>query len=122
MEMLQRISRIFEYKLSINLNARLNRTQAMLLIIAFTGLLVVLGYFAAKQVLWSETRSFYQQKIAVLEHGSEKSNNLDNQVELALTYYLQGNTPSAQNMFQDILGQNKDNPILSMHKVENIIY
>lgn len=115
MEMLQRISRIFEYKLSINLNARLNRTQAMLLIIAFTGLLVVLGYFAAKQVLWSETRSFYQQKIAVLEHGSEKSNNLDNQVELALTYYLQGNTPRAQNMFQDILGQNKDNAVANIY-------
>lgn len=115
MEILQRISMLFEYKFNINLNTRLNRTQAMLLIISFTGLLLVLGNFAAKQVLWSETRSLYQQKIAVLEQGSEKSNNLNNQVELALAYYLQGNNSRAKAIFEEIISQNQDNAAANIY-------
>lgn len=115
MQIIPKISRIFEYRVALDLDARLSRTQALIIILMFIGLICAMGFFVAKVLLQPDNQSVYQQKIAILEQESEKNNNLETQVELALAYYLQGNTEHAQGLFEELLRQDKENAAANIY-------
>jgi len=112
----QKINNILEYKISVDLDAKLSRKKALWIIGAVTVIIFTLGYIIGETMFWGEdSRSVFDRQIDVLEQASEKPDNIRSKVDLALAYYLKGETTQAGDLFEEIISKDKDNATANIY-------
>lgn len=112
----QKIKNLLEYKISIDPNARLNRQKALRILGVVTAAVVILGYVMGEKLIWGiDNRSVYDRQIDVLQQASKNPDNPESKTDLALTYYLKGENDKAQELFEEVLKQDQDNPAANIY-------
>ncbi|HEX3032685.1 MAG TPA: tetratricopeptide repeat protein [Bacillota bacterium] len=107
-----RINNLLEYKLTPGLPKRLGIGQALLVVILFAGIILMCTAKYAEQVRSQNTTGYFSGKIRALEAHSSPG---DSRVELALAYYLQGDTAKAEQSFRQILQADPANAAASIY-------
>jgi tetratricopeptide (TPR) repeat protein len=113
----QKINNLLDYKINIDLNARLSREKAYRILGMVTVVTIISGYIIGEAFFWGlDRRGVFDRQIEVLEKASENPDNLHSKADLALAYYMKGETGKAQGLYEDVLRQDIE------HAVANIYY
>jgi tetratricopeptide (TPR) repeat protein len=110
-----KIKGFLEHKISLGLNTKISKKKAVALVITFAVLMSLIGYFIGGKIFWSEdSRSLFDRQIEVLKDTVDNHNINDN-VDLAVAYYLKGDFTAAQVLFREILKQDKNNAAANIY-------
>ncbi|PKM80993.1 MAG: hypothetical protein CVU89_11650 [Firmicutes bacterium HGW-Firmicutes-14] len=111
-----RISSILNYRITINLDKRINRNKSLALLLIVFMLLTAAGYYAGKQWIWPENRSYFEYRIDNLKEVLKKHPDSGNiRAELALTEYLNGNSAKSIGVLRDILTKEPGNQSAALY-------
>lgn len=101
---------ILNYKIEIDVNKRVNRTKALILLGMLIIVLAFVGYYVGDHWFWAKNKSYSENRIDILKEVLKKqpeSNNV--RAELAMAQYLNGNNNKAVEILRGITTQEPDN-------------
>lgn len=112
----KKITNILEYKISLDLDAGLDRKKAYKILGIVTAIVFIFVYIVGEAFFWGvDDRGVFERQIEVLETTSENTDNPEVKADLALTYYLKGDTDKAQDLFEEVLEKDKDNALANIY-------
>lgn len=112
----QKINNLLEYKISIDLDAKINRQKAFRILGIVTAAIIILGYVIGEAFFWGvDDRGVFDRQIEVLEKASENPDNLRSKADLALAYYLKGETGKAQELYEEVLRRDFNNAAANIY-------
>lgn len=108
MRLEEKIKSMLEYKITIDLNAKLYRKKAYRIIGLVSVTLLILGYVIGETMFWGvDDRSVFDRQIEALGQTSKKSDHRS-KVDLALAYYLKGEAEDAEELLEEVLQYEKE--------------
>lgn len=108
----QRVGSLLNYEIKIDLNKRINKKLAYIIICAVLALVLGMGYLAGNIWFWNPNRNYFEYQ---MEQISQKPGDSQTRVELAMAAYLNGDIPKAEGILRDILVKEPNNNLASLY-------
>ena len=112
MRLLHLVNSLINHKIDfkINFNQRISRSKALVLVAIFAVIMALSGYYIGERWFWVKEQSLYEYRIESLRGQlAENSESNSIRVELAMTYYLDGQADKAEGILREVLADEPNN-------------
>jgi len=108
----RRIGSLLNHEIKIDLNQRINKKLAYVIICAVMVLVIGIGYFAGSLWFWNPNTNYFEYQ---MEQIGKNPGNSGVRTELAMAAYLNGDIPKAEIILRDILAKEPKNTTASLY-------
>lgn len=108
----ERVGSLLNHEIKIDLNQRISRKLAYIIICAVVALVIGVGYLAGNLWYWNPNRNYFEYQI---EQISKYPGDTGARIELAMATYLNGDIPKAEGILRDILAKEPKNNTASLY-------
>lgn len=116
MGFIEKINKILNYKINIDLNKRVSRNKALGIVVLLSISLVFAGFYFEEQSLLAGNRNYYENHIDNLKEALNKQPHFSSmKAEMAINYYLNGETYRAKAILKDILEKEPGNEAAELY-------
>nr|WP_269438170.1 tetratricopeptide repeat protein [Phosphitispora fastidiosa] len=110
--MLHLVNSLINHKIHfrINFDQRISRSKAIVLVALLAVIMALSGYYIGEQWFWVKDQNLYEYRIESLKDRlAENSASTSVRVELAMTYYLDGQAEKAEGVLRKVLADEPEN-------------
>ena len=100
-------------EIKIDLDQRISRKQAYIIICGVVALVLGIGYLAGNLWFWNPNRNYFEYQIEQFSKNPGESS--ETRIELAMATYLNGDVPTAERILRGILAKEPKNNMASLY-------
>lgn len=105
-----------DYEISFGLDSRLSKKWALVIIGIFTLIFSAAAYYIYNLNFGLDERGVFERQIDALEKSASKRGaNPETKLNLALSYYLNGDTDKASRQYEELLEENPNNAAANIY-------
>lgn len=113
MEITRLVGSFLNKEIKIDLDQRVSRNRAYIIICGVVVLVLAIGYLAGYLWFWNPNRNYFEYQIEQINKSSRES--AEARIQMAMATYLNGDFPTSEKILQEILAKDPKNSMASLY-------